>query len=1111
MQDYHLIHSKLLPPYLNNQLIDRPRFRKILEDNPQVTLITISAPAGYGKTVLLSQLTTYFTNPVVWYHLDSYDNDPLIFWSYLIAGFQKNWPDFGQDYTAILSDRYNTSGRHRMMLSYFLSELDKLKTPVTLVLDDYHLIATLEIHHFMEDLLANLPIFLRVLIASRVKIPFSLYRLTTNGMALHFKATDLNFNPEEIKSFLSAKQQPFTEEFIHKIADYTNGWPLALSLLSGHLPKDLKLPESQKQLLFEYLATEVLANQDPTIQEFMVAISVLDTITPESCNQLLDRDEAQQILESLAKQQLFLIPLAVDRQIYQYHHLFRDFLLERLENNRQPLFIKAGQIAWKTGEIVQAVECFLAAGAWDEAIKGIIHAGHSIFSKGNWQTVARWLATIPKEKVTNEPWLSLYQAQIEFNKACINEGEAWANHAAALFSTQNDQSGLAESQIFQARILRFHGRYQDSLCLFEQAVSKFLKGQGNERFDILLDYSYTLILCGQFQKAEKTLKSALEKAQATNNHSIISQILEGLGNVYFTTGDPQKSFQCFMRGIEVSPAKTLRNYYLQDAVALIYLKWGETDLAYQYLTESISRKESLGLIEALPSAYQQLGDVLMELGNLTSAEKSFRKSLKLIEENNGDRFVLTLTLISLGLCLGAQGRQVEAETVIERSRSAVKGQSDYINTLYQILEAIFLLQSGKPDQCLHQLEDGARRMETFGAMQSLSSVYKALAMIHLSNGNDNSGIEYTRRSLQLAAAMKHRHEFLNSCDTCQPVLKLGLQLNLEVTFIQSILAQLEAKALPLLTELTTHSDPGVRLRTIPVLTEINSKKSLEILSVLGADSDSEVRNYAQTMLRRKGITPSSTRGQTFPEPLLTILMVGPIRIYHHQKEITSVQWITNKARDLLIFLAHLEGPAEKQKVLESLWSELPFEQANSLFHTTIYNLRQVLVKECSCYDLVLYRGSRYALSPGSILTDKQRFLELLQAADKKPHLTTENAPLLEEAIGLYRGDYLGELDYTWVLPLQEQLKHLHIDAREKLSRYYLENNDYSRAIVHLKAILQTFPLSEEYHRYLMTSYAGLGDLKSVEKQYQELTQDLKDELGLDPSNTTREHYYNLFR
>jgi LuxR family transcriptional regulator, maltose regulon positive regulatory protein len=333
---------------------------------------------------------------------------------------------------------------------------------------------------------------------------------------------------------------------------------------------------------------------------------------------------------------------------------------------------------------------------------------------------------------------------------------------------------------------------------------------------------------------------------------------------------------------------------------------------------------------------------------------------------------------------------------------------------------------------------------------------------------------------------------------------------MQVGFLQRIMVRLGETAVPFLQKVANHSDPSVRLLAVNPLAQIGGKNASEILKELLEDEDREVSRLVRRVLsKRKVFALSALDSDPEEKEVFRLELLGFVRIYTDKREITHTNWVRSKSRDLLILLAHLGGPTDKEKIIDAFWPEIPYRQANTLFHTTLHNLRRILEQQSGRKDLVLCRGGRYYLLPGSFFTDKQYFQELLAAVGHDDHPDEPSVSILEEAVGLFRGNYLEELDYTWVLPEQEYLRQLHNKARDRLSLHYLHKNDYVQAIIHLERLTQDNPFTEEYCHRLITAYAAIGDIQSVNLKYQGLRSVLSEELGLTPSKKIRELYNRL--
>ncbi len=241
--------------------------------------------------------------------------------------------------------------------------------------------------------------------------------------------------------------------------------------------------------------------------------------------------------------------------------------------------------------------------------------------------------------------------------------------------------------------------------------------------------------------------------------------------------------------------------------------------------------------------------------------------------------------------------------------------------------------------------------------------------------------------------------------------------------------------------------------------------------------------------------------------LFRIQMFGPFRVFHQHEEIKANSWRTVKSRDLLAYLAHQGKPVSTDQILEDLWPDLHAEKASAVFHTTLYYLRR-LIQQYTEEEVIIHGSRRYQLRPGSVFIDRYQFEEVMQRALGKT-MTEALAQELERAAILYQGDYLADLDYQWVIPVQEKLKNMNISLKQELAGYYLENKMYSRALVHIRQIMTEDPYSEEGMRLLLATLAGKGDLLAVRKEYMTFAKTLSEELGVRPSFEITAFYKEL--
>ena len=688
-----IIASKLLPPYAGAKLVERPRLLQLLSKAEQRQVTVITAPAGYGKTILMVQMAEVIQKPLIWYQLDEYDNDPAVFLQYLVAGIQRHFPDVGKEVLQIIAQG-GLEPQLRIIVAIIVKSLTKqAEDGLLIMIDDYHWITEPVIHRFVLELLHQLPVSIQLVMASRFTLPFSLSRLSLRKAVYRIGKDELRYTRQEIGSFFAQRREELPEILLEAVEQKTAGWPAALRFLeTSHTSIEDFLSDNKIQGVYDYLAAEVFGQQPESVQEFLLDTSVLEVITPSFCDTLRERTNSGQILQFLEEQQLFLILLAGKEKVYRYHQLFRDFLQNRLGAKRQILLHRAALLTKEAGAKEIAIDYLVAAGFEQDAITIIKEVGQRTLDRGSWQTVARWLEPLSVDCVAADPWLSLYLATVEVRRGRLAEAENWANRAMTLFASGENQIELIASRLLVAQILRRRGQYIESLEILEQISHQGNVSPSTQPLAIPLEKALCLLSAGRLNEAEMTLSTAIEITKWDTDSYSMAHLLEGLGDILCLQGYYHKALQVYQQATECSPERILPSYYMQDAISTIYQDWGEFDKAFDYAKRHVAIKENLGLNEALPSAYIQLASIHVDRSEWKLAEEYYNRAIQLIRDNNGERFYLALNLIFLAQCLNLQGRCLEARMKAEEA--LVEAQSGLVLAVCRSMGSVIFAQTG---------------------------------------------------------------------------------------------------------------------------------------------------------------------------------------------------------------------------------------------------------------------------------------------------------------------------------------------------------------------------------------------------------------------------------
>ena len=333
-----LLSTKFYLPPSRPNLIARQRLMERLDEGRSRKVMLISAPAGYGKTTLTSQWIKERGLPAAWISLEPDDNNIARFLLYLVTALQSVSPDHIQTSPAMLQSAQRLPVES--VLSVLINELATIPDDVYLCADDYHLIESQEIHSAVSYLIEHMPEGTHVVLICRSDPPLVLSRLRARGQLLELRQADLRFTLAEATDFFNQSTGlNLTAEQVAALETRTEGWIAGLQLaaisMRGReaLDEFIEVFSGSYRYIIDYLADEIFAQQREDIRHFLQDTSILDRFTASLCNAVAGRNDSDVLLRELEKNNLFIIPLDDQRGWYRYHHLFHEFLLNRLDKS----------------------------------------------------------------------------------------------------------------------------------------------------------------------------------------------------------------------------------------------------------------------------------------------------------------------------------------------------------------------------------------------------------------------------------------------------------------------------------------------------------------------------------------------------------------------------------------------------------------------------------------------------------------------------------------------------------------------------------------------------------------------------------------------------------
>jgi LuxR family maltose regulon positive regulatory protein len=646
-QSVPLLATKLFIPRLRSDAVPRARLVDRVEVGIHGPLTLLAAPAGWGKTAVLSawqaDATAAGTLPIAWVTLDAGDNDPVRFWTYVLTAL--NAAQAGVADAALTLLRSPQPPPIESILTPLLNAVAAAPTDIVLVLDDYHVIETALVHNALAFLLDHPPPQLHLVLSTREDPPLPLARLRAQGSVTELRTADLSFTAEETAAFLAATLGiTLPTEAIAALEAHSEGWIAGLQLavlsVQGRSPAQVEAFLTafigSNRYIVDYLAEEVLGQQPAALQTFLLRTAVLDRLCAPLCERLLlagseasddvlggsfaphgrpgpsgpigapPRSVAQALLEQAEQANLFLIPLDDERRWYRYHHLFADVLRSRLRQADPELYQELQRQAsvWyeEQGLVEEAVQYALAATDVLRATVLIERHGLSLGEAGHVETVLGWLQALPEGHVRSQPILCACHATILFlSGAAAAAVEVRLRDAEAAVEAHR-RAGAAEEELrpivgmlalVRALVAVLPGDVRASASSAREALA--LLPEADSVWcaigRVLLDQSYELT--GDVTDArERALGEDIAAARAAGNLQLAQAGLMDLGHVQRLQGRLRAAAATYEEAMRAIPAPLeLEDLFNGPGCAFglgeVRLEWNDLDEAERLLTRGV--------------------------------------------------------------------------------------------------------------------------------------------------------------------------------------------------------------------------------------------------------------------------------------------------------------------------------------------------------------------------------------------------------------------------------------------------------------------------------------------------------------------------------------------
>jgi LuxR family transcriptional regulator, maltose regulon positive regulatory protein len=676
-----ILETKFHIPQVQANFIHRQQLLSMIERDMQSKLILVTAPAGFGKTTLVTMwLDALRKGPakkhIAWVSLDAGDNSLRQFWIYVVHSIQQISPEIGKSCQTGLNA--SDSIPIETILIPLLNDLAEYNGSIVLVLDDYHEIQQTLIHDSMAFFIDRLPANCHVVIATRMDPPIPISRLRVRGQITEIRSDELRFTKAEVNTFFeNALGAALDEDDTEAIIQRTEGWPAGLQLASLSLRNAedksafIRDFSGSHRYLVDYLVEEILSRQDQDTKQFLWRTSILDRFCVEVCDVLTEHQNAQQMIRRLEQSNLFLVQLDHERKWFRYHHLFAEFLNLYLQENEpetiSSLYEKA--IIWFADKNLLLDAINLAIKFRNDTLTAdlIEKIAPEILENENHMQLLDWTAQFPQVLIHQRPYLCVYLAWTYVLSGKLNTAEEYLLLAESnlLALPKEDQEIIkGHIQCHFAYIQFMQGKFKAAIPAGEEALQKLPTDKNALRIRTMTTLGNAYHYNGQLNLAKKILLEAVEKAK-----EICSLSLTNIG-------------YCALGEIYRDEAK------LSDALAAY-------ENILQYAEEKTGTKES----SFTGYAILEIGVIARAKNDLDFAVKQIRKGVRLCKQwYQGE--ATAIGLLELAEAYRLRGEYDEADSILAEGEEVAKNLSQWAEQLARGMRARNYLSKGETEKAI---------------------------------------------------------------------------------------------------------------------------------------------------------------------------------------------------------------------------------------------------------------------------------------------------------------------------------------------------------------------------------------------------------------------------
>ena len=783
-----LLKTKLYVPPVRPELVPRPRLVEQLNRGFRRgrKLTLVSAPAGYGKTTLLSEWAAQSDRPVAWVSLDQSDNDAIRFWTYFAAALETVGIDAGDVSPARLQSPHLPPVD--ASLTPLLNQLVEMPDSFALVLDDYHVITTPAIHAAVSFLLENLPSQMHLVVATRADPPLAIPRLRVRGQLTELYESDLRFTSEETARLLELVfELSLSAADVRALERRTEGWIAGLQMAAismrgrDDVAEFVRAFTGSHRYVLDYLTEEVLRQQPQDVRRFLLRTAILDRLVAPLCDAVIEgvtlqegRSTSQLMLEYVEASNLFIIPLDEERRWYRYHRLFADLLLQRARRECPDLLPRLHQRAsewyeqnWFTSE---AIRHSLACRDFERAGRLIEQVAWPMMARCENVALLTWMDALPDDAIAARPRLGVARA---WALAVAGELDAVAPSMAGI-DLQQVPGEAAAARAYTATI---RGDTRRGITFARQALEQLPEDDLFLRGFLALNLGIAYFSDGEPAAASRALNQAVDLSRAADQPDLTMAAMATLGHVQEAQALLHEAVETHRKVLDLADNLGSRRLPIVGmaclGIARAAYEWNDLDTASRFVTEGIELLEKGRFITYLLSGHSLRARLCLARGDLDAARAAVQRAQRLAPGE--DLAYMTAVLEGLRARLDViAGDGAAADRWAQAHRASDLDELDRARQAEQMAVAWVLIAQNAADQTLDLLAHLLKRAQAAQRIDAAIRILALQALAFQARNDLQRALPALEQALSLAESEGYVRTFLDEGEPMARLLRQAL-------------------------------------------------------------------------------------------------------------------------------------------------------------------------------------------------------------------------------------------------------------------------------------------------------------------------------------------------